>query len=263
MRLRRNLIQYFQLTDALGWYDGTSSFIRSKQKKNGEYSIQPTGVAHPIYLRGGTYDFHTFRQVFVYKEYNFEMPISPKVIIDGGGNIGLASVFFANRFNEARIICIEPDTSNFDVLQRNTKPYNRVTCVQAGVWHRPANLQVVDQGYGHWGFMVKEVAPSEPDSIYSVSISQIMQEHNLVEIDLLKLDIEGSEKEVFTENYSDWLPKTKVLVVELHDRMKAGTSQAFFKAIASYNFSVEQIGENLVCYRSDIWDMILSKKKKS
>lgn len=256
------MIQYFQLTDALGWYDGTTSFIRSKQKKAGEYTIQPPGVEYPIYLRGATYDFNTFRQVFVYKEYNFEMPFSPKVIIDGGGNIGLASVFFANRFNEARIFCIEPDGSNFEVLQRNTKPYKRVTCIQAGVWHRPAHLQVVDQGYGHWGFMVKEVAANEPNSIYSVSISQIMQEQNLTEIDLLKLDIEGSEKEVFSENFADWLPKTKVLVVELHDRMKAGTSQAFFKALTSHNFSVEQMGENLVCYRADIWEMVLAKKQK-
>jgi FkbM family methyltransferase len=262
MNLRRNLIQYFQLTDAFGWVNGTSLFMRSKQKSKGLYSTSITGAVHPIHLRSGTFDFNTFRQVFVYKEYNFEMPFSPQTIIDGGGNIGLASVFFANRFKGSQIFCIEPDGENFELLKTNTKAYSNIKPIQAGVWHKPAYLKVVDNGYGHWGFMVKEVESTEPNAIYSVSISQLIQENNLNEIDLLKLDIEGSEKEVLTENYQDWLPKTKVLVIELHDRMKAGTTKAFFKAIATYDFSVEQIGENMVCYRGDVWEMLLNSKKK-
>ena len=264
MKLRRNLIQYFQLTDAFGWIDGTTLFMRSKQKSKGMYTTKPQGIAHPISLRSGTFDFNTFRQVFVYKEYNFEIPFTPRTIIDGGGNIGLASVFFANRFKGAKILCIEPDGENFELLKLNTKAYPEVKPIQAGVWHKPAYLKVVDHGYGHWGFMVKEVEPTEPGAIYSVSIGQLLLENNLIEIDLLKLDIEGSEKEVLTDNYQEWLPKTKVLVIELHDRMKAGTSHAFFKAITSYNFSVEQIGENMVCYRNDVWQLLLdSKRKKS
>lgn len=262
MRLRRNLIQYFQLTDALGWANGTAAFIGSKKQKPGRYQLYSTGIKSPITLRGKTFDFNTFRQVFVYREYNFEMPFAPKSIIDGGGNIGLASVFFANRFPEAKIICIEPDADNFDLLKFNTQLYPNIKPIQAGVWHKPAYLRVVDNGYGHWGFMVKEVEAHEPNAIYSVSINQLMEENQLQEIDLLKLDIEGSEKEVLTENYQSWLPKTKVLVIELHDRMKAGTTKAFFKAIASYDFSTEQIGENMVCYRSDVWEELLNMKGK-
>lgn len=262
MKLRRNLIQYFQLTDALGWSSGTSAFIGSKRQKQGRYQVHANGIKTPITLRGKTFDFNTFRQVFVYKEYNFEMPFNPKTIIDGGGNIGLASVFFANRFPDAKIFCIEPDAENFDLLKFNTQPYPNVKPIQAGIWHKPAYLKVVDKGYGHWGFMVQEVSANEPNAIYSVSINQLMRENQLSEIDLLKLDIEGSEKEVLTENYHDWLPKTKVLVIELHDRMKAGTTKAFFKAITEYDFSVEQIGENMVCYRADVWDALLNMKRK-
>jgi FkbM family methyltransferase len=237
----------------MGWIDGTRLFIKSKQQKKGEYQIHPDTLKHPLSLRGKTFDFNTFRQVFVYKEYNFKMPFSPKVIIDGGGNIGLASVFFANRFPEANIVCVEPDGENFDLLKRNVAAYTSIKPLQAGIWHRPAHLAIVDEGYGHWGFMVKEVPAEEKGSIYSLSIDKIMQDFGFNEIDLLKLDIEGSEKEVFSENYQHWLPKTKVLVVELHDRMKQGTTKAFFKAISEYDFSVEQIGENMVCYRNDIY----------
>jgi FkbM family methyltransferase len=248
MKLRRNLIQYFQLTDALGWWEGTRAFIYSKKKSTGFYSLKVPDNQYACQLRSGTFDINTFRQVFVYKEYRFDVPFNPTTIIDGGGNIGLASVYFANRFPQATIYCIEPDKGNFELLVKNTGPYKQVKPIQAGVWHRPAHLAVVDEGYGHWGFMVKEVSEKEPNAIYSVSIEQLMRENSWQEIDILKLDIEGSEKEVFTENYDTWLPKVKILVVELHDRMKAGTSHAVF--------------ENLICYRQDTWELLMKSKKK-
>ena len=65
-------------------------------------------------------------------------------------------------------------------------------------------------------------------------------------IDILKLDVEGAEKEIFSSNYEDWLPKTKVLIIELHDRMRKGCSKVVFSAISEYNFSLDISGENLV-----------------
>ena len=67
-----------------------------------------------------------------------------------------------------------------------------------------------------------------------------------MQIDILKIDIEGSEKEVFQHGYADWLPKIKVLIIELHDRMVPGASAAVFSAINQYDFSVDIKGENLV-----------------
>ena len=76
-----------------------------------------------------------------------------------------------------------------------------------------------------------------------------MTRYQADEIDILKLDIEGAEKEVFTSNYHRWLPKTRILIVELHDRMKAGCSSAFIKAMADYNFTIHPKGENFLCIR--------------
>jgi hypothetical protein len=73
-----------------------------------------------------------------------------------------------------------------------------------------------------------------------------MQEQGWTTLDVLKLDIEGSEKEVFEKNVEEWLPRTKMLIVEVHDNMRKGASKALFAAISKYDFTFSMHHENLV-----------------
>ena len=77
---------------------------------------------HPIYLRRYTSDYSTFKQIYVKKDYDISIDFEPKIIIDAGANVGLASVYFANRFPNAIIYAIEPEQSNFEALVQNCKP---------------------------------------------------------------------------------------------------------------------------------------------
>ena len=77
-----------------------------------------------------------------------------------------------------------------------------------------------------------------------------MAESGFDEIDLLKIDIEGAEKEVFgAPDVDEWLSKVKVLTIELHDRMKRGCSYEFFKAMSKYHWHFALRGENLIFMR--------------
>ena len=70
-----------------------------------------------------------------------------------------------------------------------------------------------------------------------------MRRFGLNSIDLLKIDIEGSEKEIFDLNCKGWLAATKAILIELHDRYVPGCSNAFFKAIVDRPFTHSQIDE--------------------
>ena len=83
-------------------------------------------------------------------------------------------------------------------------------------------------------------------SISTITIDEIMKILNVKKIDILKIDIEGAEHELFKNNYDTWLPNTRCLIIELHDRMRNRSSQNFFKAISKYDFSYSHQGENLV-----------------
>jgi hypothetical protein len=88
-----------------------------------EVKARSPRAKHPIYLRTLTSDIPVYTQVFKECQYNFELPSDPTVIIDAGANIGLASVFFATRYPEARIVSLEADSENFAHMRKNVAPF--------------------------------------------------------------------------------------------------------------------------------------------
>ena len=206
------------------------------------------GLQHPYFFRPNTSDINTFREVFLREEYAINLPknFNPLNIIDAGANIGFTTLFFTKQYPEARIISLEPDQSNFNLLKRNTSGYEKIIALQVALWSKKGFIEVKDKGYGLRGFIVEERTENSDTAIPSTTIMEIADQFKLTTIDILKIDIEGSEKEVFSSDTEKWLPITRCLIIELHDRMKPGCSQAVFKALSLYNFECSIKGENLV-----------------
>ncbi len=217
-------------------------------KTNEVIALQVPGVAHPVYIRAQTSDEYTFQQIFINEEYKFDYDGTAATIIDAGANIGLAAVYFAQRFPQSRIICLEPEAENFKLLQQNIKPYPFITGLQLGLWSTKTNLKISIEGRDNWGFTVEECTTDEPGTVAATSIPDLIKEFNLSSIDIAKIDIEGSELEVLRhENSADWIKLCNKLVIELHDRMKPGTSRALFEQLLKLKtFRAEISGENLV-----------------
>ena len=79
---------------------------------------------------------------------------------------------------------------------------------------------------------MKPCLAGSASSIPAVTLDDLIRDHG--EIDLLKLDIEGSELEVFQEN-TGWLDKVTAINIELHDHIKPGCSNAFEAAVSKYD----------------------------
>jgi FkbM family methyltransferase len=197
------------------------------------------GSPHPIWVRAGTSDIVTFLQVLDGAEYDFRLN-GPAAIVDAGANIGLASIWFASHYPRARIIAIEPERSNYDLLVRNTAPFPNVTPVNAALWNSSGTLAVEDSnGLGPWGFQTRESADSASsvEKVRCLTVSDVVSTYDLERIDLLKVDVEGAEKEVFSSPDA-WIDSVGAIAIELHDRYKVGCSRSFYTAVAG--FPVEQ-----------------------
>lgn len=221
----------------------------------GVLELKRKDCAHPFQLRISSSDIQTCIQVFVYKEYDFFAEREIKTIIDAGANIGLASIYFANKYPSAKIIAIEPEHSNFLLLQRNVNPYPNIIPIQAALWHENDEINLIDPGLGKWGFMTemknssKKVQGDLRHTVSAITVDKIIEDFNLETVDILKIDIEGAEKEVFS-NSSVWIENVDSIIIELHERMKPGCNRSFYRG--SNGFDNEWLqGENVYLSRNN------------
>jgi len=217
-----------------------------------EASATPENVASPVFLRLKASDFETYIKVFIQREYQLPLKKQPSFIVDAGANVGFTAVFFANLYPQAKVVAVEPEASNFALLQKNAAPYKNITAIRAALWKENGVIDLVDPGIGHYGFQTKEflgASDSKRDRVASLTVDSLMAQHGIPYIDLLKMDIEGAEKEVF-ENASAWIDKIGVLAIELHDRFKIGCNRSFYLATSGFDKEHHK-GENVFMLRHD------------
>ena len=208
-----------------------------------------------VSLRLGSSDISVFNGIFRWLEYGWDLERSPRTVVDGGAYIGLSAIYFTMRYPGVRVIAVEASESNFNLLVRNTSAFPNIEPVHAALWPQPGSLELTDPGTGLWGLQVRDAGPQDSvrqshdlDSVRAITIPDILRDYRLDKIDLLKVDIEGSEKELFGAP-APWLDQVDAICIELHDWFKAGCSRAFFSAVE--DFSVEAWrGENVLVARA-------------
>lgn len=206
-------------------------------------SARHVTLPHPVTLRVGTSDISVFQEVISKQCYRFGLPDRPDVIVDAGANIGLASIFYAQKFPDARIFAIEAERSNFEAMLVNVRHYENIIPIHAALWSHTGTIRVIDPplgASGHWGFAVAEGS----GECAAITVPALMRQFGFEHIDLFKIDIEGAEKEVFAA--CDWQNAVGTVVIELHDRFKQGCSASVDRAFVDREKTVE--GE-LTCYR--------------
>lgn len=226
--------RYKKLRHAFNVKDSISMYLGLKQKGFGYVSQYNTH----LHMRRHSKDYGTFEEVFIQRIYDVELPLTPNTIIDAGANIGLASLFFKWKYPQATVVSFEVEEENFQLLQKNVAAYNDVIPVQKGIYDKNCYLTIHDPYEATNSYVVKETDQPVEGSIQAITIDAVIKEQGWKTIDLLKMDIEGAEKEVFEGNIEAWLPKTKAIMVEPHDRMKKGCTKAIFEGIRPYDFEM-------------------------
>jgi FkbM family methyltransferase len=201
-------------------------------------------IKHPVFLRHPSTDLSTYKQIFSDFSYNCELTFEPDIIVDAGANIGLASVYFANKYSNAKIISIEPEKNNFEMLKKNIANYKNITPLNAALWNKNEEVCVIDINRGNDSFQVGKSAVSNSFKTDGFTIEKNMDMFNLPKIDLLKIDIEGAEKEVF-ENPTNWLNNVNTIAIELHERLKSGCNRSFYKGTTGYFSFEKSVGETV------------------
>jgi FkbM family methyltransferase len=227
------------------------------------------GVPHPVFLRPGTSDWDFLDQVFVSREYecpseghnqalfrfytNCVEKLKVPLIIDCGANIGLASIWYAQKFPRAKIIAVEPEPENFRILAMNATYYPNIVPIHGGISDRQTSLMLSNMGDAPWAW---ETAESESGPIRAFTIPGLLADVPNAELMIVKIDIEGSEVGLFRSNV-DWAHETPVIVFESHDSLFnwRGTFHAVASVLIKRPRDYIQSGENTFSFLHSLGSM--------
>lgn len=178
------------------------------------------------------------------------------LVVDAGGYIGTAAIRLAQLFPGARIVTVEPSRENFALLVENVRPFPNIVPLNAALTAEGAapTLTLFDRGTGEFGFTIvgdaaDSAARGGARQMYEVptyDMNRLMREHDAASLLFLKLDIEGAELDLLRGGRS-WLDRVEVVMVELHDRIVSGCSEAFETATRG-RASMRRCGEKRISF---------------
>ena len=213
--------------------------LRSRAARPVDVDITLGAKAFSVRLRPHTGDVFIFYEVLAFDAYalpdEYLPPGGVRTIVDCGANVGITSIFFSERYPDARIFAVEPDPENFALLQRNTAAIDRIVPLRAAIVGSRRGRVRFSTDRPAWGNRVLgDTASEEHVEVEAVTIDELMQDESIEHIDILKVDIEGGEIDLFRN--PDFLSKVDLLMIELHDEYSITD---FRTAVAPFGFCVE------------------------
>ncbi len=212
--------------------------------KKGVWKVRHNDFVY--YLRDNKSDIYVFRQVILENEYDsfFEMckKFSTQIdtMIDLGSNIGLTSMTASKYFSNISITAVEPSAETYKILQQNLSENNiNHTTINKGVWNQKTKLRISEEFRDGkaWSLMVK---PDPNGDIEAIDLLDLYTNHT---IDILKMDIEGTEQILFQdkEYASRFLSKTKFIAIEIHEEFIE--KNKVHEILAENGFEIFESGE--------------------
>lgn len=198
------------------------------------------------------YNLKRFKKIYKIKKFYNEILRYKKtpLIIDLGAHTGLAAKYFSLTYLESKLVCVEPNLTNFKKLISNNldgKKNDRIIFKNCAIGSTKSRgfIYNPNKNNKNSAFKIKKNAKG---NIKIISINSILKKFNHRKFTpfILKIDIEGFEKDLFSRNLA-WINKFPILIIELHDSTHEGTSNSnnFLSAISKRNRDFLYSGENI------------------
>jgi FkbM family methyltransferase len=215
------------------------------------WRLRPRQVKHAVQVRlHGSSDLRCFDQIFMFEEYSIlENLREPLLIFDLGANVGFSSAYFLNKFPKARVVAVEPEEGNLALCKANLSPYGeRVLLTHGAVWSKNATLRLLNayRDGREWSTQVGEFVDGKEmaTGVKAWDVGTLMDLSGGEVVDLLKVDIERAEVEVFGISASRWLHRVRNICIELHGK---DCEEVFFAALEDFDYVLEHSGELTIC----------------
>jgi FkbM family methyltransferase len=206
-----------------------------------EIRLKPTGLNRRVICRVATSDIYEYQHLLGLRRDTLDLPLRPSVIVDAGANVGYSVMRFRLEFPEAFIIALEPEKANIVQFKKNCKGDKNIVLEEKALWSTNARLSIRSLDANQNAFQLEDDPLGD---VPAVSVSELLIKYKLPRLDLLKVDVEGGEKNIFGHaSVANWLPNVEMILIETHDRFDSGCSQIVAHAVAGLFDSFGHRGE--------------------
>jgi FkbM family methyltransferase len=262
----RHLIRLFKAINSLGPLHGfIAYFYYIRHRIHNKWETRQMFIPclqRRIWLRPGVSDWIVLERIFMDREYDSTSTLHEEgmlslqesivasgktpLIVDCGANIGLASLWFADRFKQSTVIAVEPEPNNYSLLELNSKDHPRILPFNAAISDRPSMLGLINQGDTPWAWETQE---SEVGQVQALTIPHLLNTNPQYVLFIVKVDIEGFETNLFRSR-TGWVDQLPLMVFEMHDWRTpwSGSGHSFFSTLTRGKRDYIVRGENIFSY---------------
>jgi FkbM family methyltransferase len=186
----------------------------------------PVVNGKPIYFKSNKEDitYQTLKEVFWTLDYQKDyckIDVND-VVVDIGGNIGVFAVY-AQQFKPKHTYVLEPMKETFNYLNENLKGFDNITTIEKAISKRGGDMELIITKHSGCNMLkshngINEVfGDEEIVSVKTTNINDFIEEHDIKQIDFLKIDCEGGELDLFQTINLEYLKNNvKKIALEYH-----------------------------------------------
>jgi FkbM family methyltransferase len=187
-------------------------------------------------------DAHIIKEVFFDKDYDIGL-INPKLIIDIGAHIGTFSIYYSLKSPNVKVYSYEPNKATFRRFKYNLRVNNlkNVIAIRSGVANKSGTrILYKTQASGLSSLYKSNIKGRsvKKEVIRVTTMSRVFSENKIKFCDLLKIDCEGSEKEILLSMSDILYNYVKNIVVEYHDNLEEHNCKELLTLLKSKNYKV-------------------------
>lgn len=258
----KSLLRY--IFNTLKFFGGRTNYLRLPILSDRAIVVNPSKKSIQVFRVSSLIDVITLDHVFADEQYNInKLPQYTSLIsrlnndtphvLDLGANMGYASSYFAQQLHSPKIIAIEPEQNNFSSAKFNLAHLNDCTVLRGAIGSESGTGEIKNNSASNNAFQICKSAQQFEKGFRIYSINEVMKIYGIDKFFLVKIDVEGSEHDLFSQNL-EWIDKTDIIIIELHDWLLPfqNNSSNFLRAICNRNRDLIILGENLVSIKTDV-----------
>jgi len=197
-------------------------FLNRERVEQTELILSRSGV-HLV--ARGAMDIWAIKETFLDAFYSrYGVPINDGwTVVDIGAGIGDFSIYAAHANPQTKVFAFEPFPESYLLLERNItlNDIENVFPLQAAIWSKVGVLNLENVSGEPLQIISKEmhstIIEKSVIKVRALTLAQVFEKHAIEKLDLLKLDCEGAEYEIFSGVSPEVFNKIERIIMEYHD----------------------------------------------